>query len=128
MGSGGRTSDGGRGGCAGGSSGTVNFDPLACYRCGVHGHMARDCPQAAQSQGSGNAVPSRGGFSKSGHKGPQRGRGRGRQVRFSGLNVLYGDEGNSYHIDESGQLYVPLDFGQIVAESAKAEIGKDTKN
>ena len=46
-GSGGRTSSGNRGGHAGGSSGSVNFDPLACYRCGVHGHLARDCPQAA---------------------------------------------------------------------------------
>ena len=131
MGSGGRTFGGGqwgRGGRAGGSSGSVNFDPLACYRCRVRGHVARDCPQAVQSQGSGNVVPSRGGFSKSGHKGPQRGRGRGRQVRFSGLNVLYDDEGNSYPIDEAGQLYVPLDFGQTVAESAEAEIVKDTKN
>ena len=92
MGSGGRTFGGGqrgRGGRARGSSGSVNFDPLACYRYGVHGHMARDCPQAAQSQGSGNAVPSRGGFSKSGQKGPQRGRGQGRQVHFSALHVLY---------------------------------------
>ena len=79
-GSGGRTSGGNRGGRAGGSFGSVNFDPLACYRCGVRGHLARDCPQAAQSQGSGNSVPSHGGFSKSGHKGPQRGRGRSRQV------------------------------------------------
>ena len=65
---------------------------------------------------------------KSGHKGPQRGRGRGRQVRFSGLNVLYDEEGNSYPIDESGQLYVPLDFGEAVAESAEVEIEKETKN
>ena len=84
MSSGGRTSGGGRGGRAGGSSGSVNFDPLACYHCGVHGHMARDCPQATQSQGSGNAMPSRGGFSKSGQKGPKS-RGRGRSVRFSAL-------------------------------------------
>ena len=131
MGSSGRNFGGGqrgRGGHSRGSSGSVNFDPLVCYRCGVRGHVARDCPQAAQSQGSGNVVPSRGGFSKSRHKGPQRGRGRGRQVQFSGLNVLYDDEGNSYPIDESGQLYVPLDFGQTVAESAEAEIVKDTKN
>ena len=47
--------------------------------------------------------------------------GRGRQVRFAGLNVLYDDEGNSYPIDDAGQLYVPLDFGQTVAESAEVE-------
>ena len=131
MGSSGRNFGGGqrgRGGRSGGSSGSVNFDPLACYRCGVRGHVARDCPQAAQSQGSGNVVPSRGRFCKSGHKGPQRGRGRGRQVRFAGLNVLYDDEGNSYPIDDAGQLYVPLDFGQTVAESAEEEIVKETKN
>ena len=47
MGSSGRRSGGGgrgRGGRAGVSSGSVNFDPLACYRCGVRGHLARDCP------------------------------------------------------------------------------------
>ena len=130
MSSGGRTSGGGqcgRGGRAGGNSGSVNFDPLACYCCGVRGHMARDCPQAAQSQGSGNAVPSRGGFSKSGQKGP-RSRGRGRSVRFSALNVLYDDEGNAYPVDDAGQLYVPLESAQAVDESAEAEIGKETKN
>ena len=101
MSSGERTSSGGRGGRAGGSSGSVNFDPLACYRYGVRGHMARDCPQAAQSQGSGNAVPSRGRFSKSGQKGPKS-RGRGRSVRFSGLSILYDDEGNEYPVDDAG--------------------------
>ena len=31
--------------------GLVNFDPLACYQCGVHGHLDSDCPQTgAQSQ------------------------------------------------------------------------------
>ena len=30
----------------GGRSYSANFDPLAYYRCGVHGHLARDCPQA----------------------------------------------------------------------------------
>ena len=97
--------------------------------CGVHGHLARDCPQSkGQSMGSSTSSSSRGTCSKSGQKGPQRGRGRGRQVRFAGLNVLYDDEGNSYPIDDAGQLYVPLDFGQTVAESAEVEIEKDTKN
>ena len=113
----------------GGRSNSANFDPLACYRCGVRGHLARDCPQTgAAPQGSSNAGSSRGTFVKSGHKGPQRGRGRGRQVRFSGLNVLYDDEGNSYPIDEAGQLYVPLDFGQAVAESAEVETENEIKN
>ena len=51
--------------------GSVNFDPLACYRCGVRGHLARDCPltKGATSQGSGSVGLSRGKFSQSGHKG-----------------------------------------------------------
>ena len=65
----------GRGGRGNQSTASVNYDPLACYRCGVRGHLARDCPQSghAQSQGSGTAGPSRGRFSQSGQKGPQRG-------------------------------------------------------
>ena len=89
--------------------------------------MARDCPKAAQSQGSGNVVPSRGGFSKSGQKGP-RSRGRGRSVRFSALNVLYDDEGNAYPVDDAGQLYVPLESAHAVDESAEAEIENERKN
>ena len=130
-GSGGRKSGGGRGNSGRrGSSSSVNFDPLACYRCGVRGHLARDCPQAghAQSQGSGNAGPSRGRFTQSGQKGPQKGRGRGRQVRFGALNVLYDGDGNEYPVDDAGQLYVPLDFGQAVAEEAQEENDKGTKN
>ena len=51
----------------GGRSYSANFDPLACYRCGVCGHLARDYPQArAALQESGNAVPSQRKFSQSG--------------------------------------------------------------
>ena len=122
--SGGRRGSGGRGG----GRGYAQCDPLACYRCGVRGHLARDCPQAgATSQGSGNAGPSQRKFSQSGQKGPK-GRGRGRQIRFGGLNVLYDDEGNSYPIDDAGQLYVPLDFGQSVAEPTEEENLKEAKN
>ena len=35
----------GRGGNSRGQSYSVNYDPLACFRCGVRGHLARDCPQ-----------------------------------------------------------------------------------
>ena len=72
----------GRGGAGCGRSYSANYDPLACYRCGVHGHLAHDCPQKlVQLQGSGNAGPSQKSFSGSGRGGP-RNRGRGRQVRF----------------------------------------------
>ena len=117
----------GRGGR--GRSNSVNYDPLACFRCGVRGHLARDCPQNfVQSQGSGNAGPSRGTFSQSGQKGP-RGRGRGRSVRFGGLNVLYDEAGNEYPVDDAGQLYVPLGFEPTVTEKENADKNeKETKN
>ena len=127
--SGGRRGGGRRGGRGGQRSSTGSYDPLACYRCGVRGHLARDCPQNMQSQGSGVANPSRGKSFQSVQRGT-RGRGRGnRQVRFSGLSVLYDDEGNQYPIDDEGQLYVPLDFGQTAADGEnEAEKQKDTKN
>ena len=104
-----RGSSGGRRG-RGGRSYSASFDPLACYRCGMCGHLARDYPQAgAAPSGSGNAGPSQRKFSQSGKKGP-RGRGRGRSVRFGGLNVLYDEVGNEYPVDDAGQLYLPLGF------------------
>ena len=121
----GRNRGGSRGG---GRSNTGSYDPLACYRCGVHGHLAHDCPQSAQSQGGGMAGPSRGKFSQSGQKGP-RGRGRGRQVRFGGLNVLYDEDGNSYPVDDAGQLYIPLEFALDAGDAEiEAEKQKGTKN
>ena len=94
----------------------------------MRGHIAHDCPQAAQSQGSGNAASSRGGLSKSGHKGP-RGRGRGRTVRFGGLNVLYDEAGNEYPVDDVCQLYVPLGYETEATEvMIEEEKQKETKN
>ena len=97
----------------------------------MRGHLAGDCPltKGTTSQGSGNAGPSRGGSFKSVQKGT-RGRGRGsRQVRFSGLSVLYDDEGNQYPVDDAGQLYVPLELEQAAVDGVnEEEIAKDTKN
>ena len=63
----------------GGRGEMTNFHPLACCRCGVHGHLARDCPSTnSQLMGSSASSSSRGAFSKSKQKGSQRGRGRGR--------------------------------------------------
>ena len=124
-GSRGRNSGGGRG------RGSTSFDPLACYRCGVRGHLARDRPnsgtQSLTSSG-GSSGPIRGNSSKSGQSGPRRGRGRGRHVRFGGLNVLYDEEGNEYPVDDEGQLYVPLGYGQTDAEETQVETEKIIKN
>ena len=105
-----------------------SYDPLACYQCGVRGHLARDCPQNRQPQGSGNAVPSQRKFPQSGQPGPSR-RGGKRPVRFSGLNVLYDEDGNQYPIDDAGQMYVPLNFEQTVDVGVNEEEKvNETKN
>ena len=121
----------GYGGRRGGRGGNSNFDPLACYRCRVRGHLARDCPSTgnqSQTLGSSNTSSFRGTFSKSGQKGP-RGRGRGRQVRFGALNMLYDEDGNSYPADDGNQLYIPLEFAQDVGDGEfEEENSKGTKN
>ena len=58
----------------------------------------------------------------------KRGRGHGQQVRFGGLNVLHDEDGNQYPVDDAGQLYVPLEFGQTVAEAAEEENKNEIKN
>ena len=49
-------------------------------------------------------------------------------MRFGALNVLYDGDGNEYPVDDAGQLYVPLDFGQTVAKEAQVENANETKN
>ena len=78
--------------------------------------------------GSGTTL-TRGTSSKSGQKGPQRGRGRGRQVRFGAFNVLYDEDGNSYPVDDAGQLYIPLELAQDAGDAGvEEEKDKNTKN
>ena len=50
-------------------------------------------------------------------------------MRFGGLNVLYDDDGNTYPVDDAGQLYVPLKFAQATGDG-EIELGKtnQTKN
>ena len=56
-------------------------------------------------------------------------RGRGRQVWFGGLNVLYNSEGCEYLVDDYGQVYVPFEFKQTGAIGEnEEEKAKETKN
>ena len=122
----------GRGRSFGGRGrGSGGFDPLACYRCGVRGHLACDCPSTSTQSlklSGGSSGPIRGSSFKSGQSGLKRGKGRGRQVRFGGMNVMYEEEGNEYPIDDYGQIYVPLGFEYIVAKETQEEQSKETKN
>ena len=73
----------GTGGQRGGRGGSSSFDPLACYWCGVCGHLARDYPSTGAqllTSSVGNSRPTCGSSFKSGHTGPKRGCGYGRQV------------------------------------------------
>ena len=112
--------------------GSGGFDPLACYRCGVHGHLARGCPNtSAQSLtlSGGGSGPTRGSSFKSGQSGPRhgRGRGRGRQVRFGGMNVLYDAEGYEYPVDNYGQIYIPSKLNRLLPRCMRRKI-KEIKN
>ena len=92
--------------------GSGGFDPLACYRCGVRGHLARDCPSTCTQSltlSGGSSGPTRGSSFKSGRSGPKRG-GKGRHIRFAGMNVLYDSEGCEYPIDDYGQVYVSFEL------------------
>ena len=121
-------SDGGRR-YSGRGRGDGNFDPLACYQCGVRGHLARDCPSTGTkplTTSGGSTGPTRGSSFKSGRSGPRRG--RGKHVRFGGMNVLYDSEGIEYPVDDYGQVYVPFELEQTGAGEIEEEKEKSTKN
>ena len=84
--------------------------------------------RASQEGSSENSSSKRTSF-KSGQRGPQRGRGRSRQVRFGGLNVLYDEDGNSYPVDDAGQLYIPLECALDAGDTGtEEEKPKEIKN
>ena len=64
-------------------------------------------------------LATRGSSFKSGRSGPKRG--RGRHIRFGGLNVLYDSEGCEYPVDDYGQVYVPFKFEQTSARVENEE-------
>ena len=116
---------GGRGRRAGG------FDPLACYRCGVRGHLAHDCPSTSSQSltlSGGSSSPTHRSLYKSRQSNPRCGRGHRRQTRFGGRGFVYDDEGYEYPVDKYGQLYIPLYPEQIAAKEVLVETGKTTKN
>ena len=50
-------------------------------------------------------------------------------MRFGGLNVLYDEDGNSYPVDDVGQLYIPLEFVQDAGDGeVEVEKQNPTKN
>ena len=108
----------GRLGRRGGASATGYFDPQACYVCGKGGHLTHDCTQAGHMSG-GN--PSQVATTQSS---VQRGKWGGRRgswrARFSGLNVIYDDEGYDYPIDGEGSIYISMDI-QTVSKTKNTE-------
>ena len=46
-------------------------------------------------------------------------------MRFGGLNVLYDEDGNSYPVDDAGQLYIPLEFAP---DDGDGEFEEENKN
>ena len=41
---------------------------------------------------------------------------------------MYDEEGNEHHVDDQGQLYIPLGFKQTAAEGAQEEKDQNAKN
>ena len=117
-----------RGGRTGGGSGSSNFDPLACYHCGVRGHIARDCPPSSTVAWEWQccALPWR--IIQIRAERPKRKR-KGSNGSVRVLNVLYDEAGNEYPVDDAGQLYVPLGFETKAIEGViEEEKVKETKN
>ena len=93
---------------------SAQFDPLACYRCGVHGHLARDCPSSStQSQTLGSAVLALPGEVRSNPGNQAQSEDVAVDDRFDlGYECAVRFEGNEYPVDDFGQLYVPLGYEQ----------------
>ena len=86
----------------------LSADPLACYVCGVHGHLARDCPQGT-SASRGGSTSSSVNQSRFVQRGTSSNRSGGRRTPFSGLNVVYDAEDQEYPVDDNGVIYIPAD-------------------
>ena len=75
--------------------------------CGKRSHLAGDCMQAGNiSGGTCSKVAS---MQQLVRRGTMREWGGARRVRFSGMNIVYDEEGYRYPVDDEGKIYVPLD-------------------
>ena len=94
----------------------------------MHGHSAHDYPSTSNlSMSGGSTGPTHASLWRSGQSGPRRGKGRGRHVRFSGINVLYGSKGYEYPMDDYRKIYVPLEAEPADAVVIEEETEKETK-
>ena len=91
-----------------GKRSSASSDPLACYVCGVRGHLARDYPQGT-SASRGVSTSTSVNQSRFMQRGTSSNRSRGWRTRFSRLNVVYDAEGQEYPVDDNGVIYIPTD-------------------
>ena len=121
----------GYGGRRGGRGGNASFDPLACYRCGCAAIWLVTVLAPVISRRPWEvaipALPVE--HSPNPGKKAQEDVAEVAKVRFGALNMLYDEDGNSYPVDDVGQLYIPLELAQDVDDSEFEEKKtKGTKN
>ena len=130
-GTGGRRGSGWNRGRQGGVS-TQGRAGVQCYTCGQYGHYSAQCPRSASTSGSNasaqsvnqrsNFAQARGGSrgARGGFRGNRRGNG-GRRARFSGLQVVYDEEGYEYQVDDDGNIVLDFDPEDNAATSQQNE-------
>ena len=130
-GTGGRRGGGWSRGRQGGVS-TQGRTGVQCYTCGQYGHYSAQCPRSASTSGSNasaqsvnqrsNFAQARGGSrgARGGFRGNRRGNG-GRRARFSGLQVVYDEEGYEYQVDDDGNIVLDFDPEDNAATSQQNE-------
>ena len=82
----------------------------------VCGYLFGDNPHNASAHG--DSTCNSGNNQEFVHQGTQRG--GGQRTRFSGINIVYDEEGYEYPIDDKGHFYVPLNE-PAVSEEVKKE-------
>ena len=87
---------------------------------------ARDCTQVGNIFGatSSNVASTQ----QSVRRGTMRGRRGARRVGFSGLNVVYDEEGYDYPVDDERRIYVLLDLHSVSEAEDLENTEKQTKS